>query len=385
MSDDAPITSRSGAAASGGAPPSDHRNPLIAADRRRRTIPVKALPLVQRAVWVALAGRANDRGIAWPTIDTLAADAGTFTSTVRRALDWLIASGWLTVVEPATPRASARLRVNLEPVPPVAGCAERYPIKPKRRGSGASTEGASSALRGVAERSTRGSGASTEDHRKDHREGSQKDPTSRTRDHARGLNEDQKAKGQGVLFGQSSGVTPPTPDEKAAQKANKGGDLSLEVLSAAEQRVHRAITGDESLRPIVADPARTARDLLTKGPGVDVPHEVKCAGIWLRDNPKKAKKNGRAFLSGWIGRAQERGGSRNVQTSRPDPNAYDPEAYRPPPEAWGPRPDITKLDPRVQARVDDLQRRAAAGERIPTDTEALEALVAKMTPRRLSA
>jgi hypothetical protein len=128
-------------------------------------------------VWVALAGRANEHGIAWPTIDTLAADAGTFTSTVRRALDWLIDVGWITVVESGSPRASARLRVNLEPVPPPAGHAERYPIKPKPRGSGALSEGARCALPGVAERVIRGSGASTEDHRKDHRKDHKEDPS----------------------------------------------------------------------------------------------------------------------------------------------------------------------------------------------------------------
>ncbi len=44
-------------------------------------------------------------------------------------------------------------------------------------------------------------------------------------------------------------------------------------------------------------------------PAVNVREEVAKAGLWLKANPEKKKKNYRRFLFNWLSRAQERGGS----------------------------------------------------------------------------
>jgi hypothetical protein len=348
MSDDAPITSRSGSTG----PASDHRNVLIAADRRRRTIPVKALPLVPRAVWVALAGRANEHGIAWPTIDTLAADAGTFTSTVRRALDWLIDVGWITVVESGSPRASARLRVNLEPVPPPAGHAERYPIKPKPRGSGALSEGARSALPGVAERVIRDSGASTEDHRKDHRE----DPKE---DHMVPLAAPRSLGGDGpqaqttIPFTPSPCPTPEQPEEKPKRtkrpKAPKIGEIARDDLTPAERAIADAITADESLRITVPLPGRTARDLLRVAPDVDIPRKIASLGAWMREKPSNWRPNGATFLRRCLETAQKEA------PPRPPPRPDVSVTHGPPPTKL-PIPEF------IRKGREELRARIEAGE-----------------------
>ena len=141
-------------------------NALIACQRHLREVRAGDLPLVQRAVYVALAGRANDEWIAFPALPTIAQDAGTAVSTVRRALDWLSAHGWIEVVTPATPRDAARYLLRLKgersASPEVA---ERY----VSRGSAPHSEGERSAPRGVALRSERGSAPLTEDPIEDHK------------------------------------------------------------------------------------------------------------------------------------------------------------------------------------------------------------------------
>lgn len=152
-------------------------NALIACQRHLRDVRAVDLPLVQRAVYLALAGRANEQWIAFPALLTLAQDAGTSAvSTVRRALDWLVEHNWIEIVTPATPRDSARYRLRRVSAATPQGersatsdCAERSPsgvAESAPRVSGALSEGERSAHPEVAERSARGSGALTEDHRK---------------------------------------------------------------------------------------------------------------------------------------------------------------------------------------------------------------------------
>ncbi len=142
-------------------------NALIACQRHLRDVPAVDLPLVQRAVYVALAGRANDTWIAFPALPTIAQDAGTTVSTVRRALEWLIAHGWIEVVIPATPRDAARYLLRLQSERSATpGVAQRY----VGRGSAPLTEGERSAPRGVALRSERGSAPLPEDPIEDPRE-----------------------------------------------------------------------------------------------------------------------------------------------------------------------------------------------------------------------
>jgi len=61
-------------------------------------------------------------------------------------------------------------------------------------------------------------------------------------------------------------------------------------------------------------------------PAVDVRREIKSACQWLVDNPTKRKKQVRRFLTNWLRRQQERGGSKNKQQL----------PYKPPPPNVGP-------------------------------------------------
>ena len=64
-------------------------------------------------------------------------------------------------------------------------------------------------------------------------------------------------------------------------------------------------------------------------PAVDIQTEIKSACQWLVDNPKKRKKQVRRFLTNWLRRCQEKGGSKNANRNRPNPNNQHPEDDEP--------------------------------------------------------
>jgi len=47
-------------------------------------------------------------------------------------------------------------------------------------------------------------------------------------------------------------------------------------------------------------------------PAVDLDQAIAAAGNWLMDNPTRRKKNLARFLSNWMARTQERGGSKRT-------------------------------------------------------------------------
>jgi len=62
-------------------------------------------------------------------------------------------------------------------------------------------------------------------------------------------------------------------------------------------------------------------------PAVDVDLEVRRAAEWLLANPHRRKKNYRRFLTSWLSRQQERGGSRRASAS--ETHSGDPDnGYR---------------------------------------------------------
>lgn len=68
--------------------------------------------------------------------------------------------------------------------------------------------------------------------------------------------------------------------------------------------MHAAIVGDESLAPIVKNPARLARDLVLLCPAIDIVGEVRALGAWLR-LPGHRKSDGNAFLLRNLKRKQD--------------------------------------------------------------------------------
>jgi hypothetical protein len=76
----------------------------------------------------------------------------------------------------------------------------------------------------------------------------------------------------------------------------------------------------------ITDADRTA--WATAYPAASLTAELAKAGEWLRSNPNKAKRsNWRKFLTGWLTRCQDGGG-----TDRG--NGRRPADERPPPKAW---------------------------------------------------
>lgn len=62
-------------------------------------------------------------------------------------------------------------------------------------------------------------------------------------------------------------------------------------------------------------------------PAVDILAEISKAKAWLFSNPKKRKKDLKRFLTGWMSRCQERGGS--IKANRPADNTNDYGGYSP--------------------------------------------------------
>jgi len=65
-------------------------------------------------------------------------------------------------------------------------------------------------------------------------------------------------------------------------------------------------------------------------PAVEIEQQVAAAAAWLAANPKQRKKNVERFLTNWLARQQERGGSRQHRVSSISPRTIDevPEHLR---------------------------------------------------------
>ena len=152
----------------------------------------------------------------------------------------------------------------------------------------------------------------------------------------------------------------PDPGSRSTTRGSDQGrareDLDPSGLPPAAALAHAAIVADDSLRPICARPATLAADLVRVGPAVDVALEVARAGAWLRANPAKAKKNGAAFLTNWITRTQERGGTPGYQPPAPDAPARPPAPPPPPPHRA-----VLEEARRVDAKSGDLFGRIGSG------------------------
>lgn len=63
-------------------------------------------------------------------------------------------------------------------------------------------------------------------------------------------------------------------------------------------------------------------------PAIDIDLEIKRAALWLANNPSKRKKKVRRFITNWLSRTQERGGTRNGTLPYQQPD----DGYRHPPK-----------------------------------------------------
>lgn len=273
------------------APDSTPRNALVALSRRLRTVPPKALPLVDRAVLLTIAGRADADWIAFPPVEWIAREAGTTENTVRPALDRLLASGWLGLEQQATARASARYRIRLDPVPP-SGVQVRYPWQPRARGEATAPQGSSSSTPGVTELDPTGEAAAPADHRKIPSR-SQADPIAPVHAHVRG-HEDTKSepKGEAVampLF-PTSATSTPLPASGKRPKRDPSAPKAADLYAAAYVAGHVDAGGRMS------PPTKAERALLgaiagahARGPdGAPLTGEAVIA--WFRGEAKAFRK-----------------------------------------------------------------------------------------------
>lgn len=100
------------------------------------------------------------------------------------------------------------------------------------------------------------------------------------------------------------GVPPPRPAESKAPRAPKLEDAELPPTEPLARAVYDAIRGDAFLCPVTRLPADLASRMTAPGafPGVNVLGQVLRAAAWNAGQRKK-KRDGRAFLLGWVGRA----------------------------------------------------------------------------------
>ena len=69
-------------------------------------------------------------------------------------------------------------------------------------------------------------------------------------------------------------------------------------------------------------------------PAVDITQELSKMADWLISNPEKKKKNYRRFITNWLSRAQERGGSRGGKQMTASRVGEHKEKYNYPPGYW---------------------------------------------------
>ena len=69
-------------------------------------------------------------------------------------------------------------------------------------------------------------------------------------------------------------------------------------------------------------------------PAVDITQELSKMADWLISNPEKKKKNYRRFITNWLSRTQERGGSRGGKQVRASRVGEHKEKYNYPPGYW---------------------------------------------------
>jgi hypothetical protein len=111
MSDDAPITSRSGESVSAGAsaPPSGRRAFAFVLRDRLADLRIDAIPTVERAVLLVIASYADPSGAnAWPSIAGIRRVTGHALSRIVEAVQALAARGWLRCHERRDPKTKAR-------------------------------------------------------------------------------------------------------------------------------------------------------------------------------------------------------------------------------------------------------------------------------------
>ena len=107
----------------------------------------------------------------------------------------------------------------------------------------------------------------------------------------------------------------PEPNSLKRNYESPNGDSTSDSAKPRRSRTYRIRwTKDGGFSGIVEEDLTRWSDAF---PGVDVAYELKRMHTYLVDNPSKAgKRNYAAFISRWLGKIQDRGGSKVAATSR---------------------------------------------------------------------
>lgn len=345
------------------APPSERtaRAAIVALSRRLRTVAPKDLPIIDRAVLLAVAGRAHhDTWIAFPPVEWIAREAGTTVNTARRALDRLLASGWLGLESPANFRHSARYKIRTEPEAP-SEVTQRHPSQGRARGHAPHPQRSRSAPSEVPERSLRGHAPHPADHRKITEEITERSQEgAHTRDEGQGERPTPKPT---VAFGPSE-TTPKgeetfrlTPPGEEPEKPGKGRKRPAREIPDDWQPNASAL---ELGRKLGFDAARVAT-------------EADRMRDWARGDGK-IKVDWHATFANWLRTSSEREIARGIVRKPivPEVPRVAPVPKRIP---WEPPPDtrpvreltaydLAKLPPTEEELADIAERQAARDRRL---------------------
>jgi hypothetical protein len=126
------------------------------------------------------------------------------------------------------------------------------------------------------------------------------------------------------------GGAPPSPEEKTGEERRE------EEIPAAPVPASKPQAARTPAKPKISWTADAGWEGITDEhrkswakayPAAILEQELEKANDWLLGNPSRAvRKNWRKFLSGWLSRCQERGGTNRTPGNRPED--------KPPPKAW---------------------------------------------------
>ena len=128
-----------------------------------------------------------------------------------------------------------------------------------------------------------------------------------SRENSRQVSEEQGTKPSLYLVPSTSHLA---PSESQSRPADAGRSATADAICWDSSEGWQGITDSDR------EAWRTAY------PACDIDQELARADQWLRGNPTKAKRKAwRRFVTGWLSRTQDRGGSKNGQAAAPPPKA----------------------------------------------------------------
>jgi hypothetical protein len=125
---------------------------------------------------------------------------------------------------------------------------------------------------------------------------------------------------EGEMLASSYQESSPNKKESKSKSKSKKESISTEPAKAVSSAVAMSFSYESQEFSGI-----TEQDIGTwveAYPAVDIKGNIKRAGVWLKSNPTKRKKNIRKYLTGWFSRTQERGGDKSGNKSKTGGDKY---------------------------------------------------------------